>query len=482
MEGDELSGEEPGYVPPDHKTTAEFRVPGKAAEPEAAVPGPEATFVDEPVGGLFGSGATLQDVPKDGADVTFSDVPVDDPEDDLPQDDPEDDLDATFQDPPLREADVTFQEPPDGDVGDEAPVTVVEPPVTLTDGSAGIAEAPVTAADVPVPRTPSAPPEAAVFEMPAPVYGQASVPEQATAPENAPAAEQAVPQEQAPAAGQYAPAPEEGPWTEQFAAEGESTNPGGAGPAFAYAMPGPPQGTVPPPHEMPTPAMPAAASPSGGVPPVAPVMPSGPSGPSGASRVGRPLLLIALVLGVVLLAAAGVVTLLYTAGGGGEGKTATSPSPAASAPATEGGEPAPTASGAPAAPPSGGPSGGPPGQQPGQPPAAAPTVPIGPVMQGKGITYQLVQQDEGYFEGRMIITNRTDKPMKTWRLTFTTPGADVKNIWGARLVKGGEKVELENLEDAPAIPPGGTWDVQFGAAGITTTPKGCKLNGRACGF
>ncbi|TDE32228.1 hypothetical protein E1289_16125 [Actinomadura sp. 6K520] len=225
--------------------------------------------------------------------------------------------------------------------------------------------------------------------------------------------------------------------------------------------------------------MPSAASPSGGVP------------PSGPSRSKGPLLLVALAGGlVVLLAAAGVAVLLLTNGGGKDDKAGAGTSPAASAPATEGGGPAPAPSGgppqsgAPAVPPASGapaaPPEGAPGQQPASPPV--PTAPIGPVLRGTGITYQLVQQDEGYFEGRMIITNRTDEPMKTWELTFTTPGAEVKNIWGAKLAKGGEKVEIKNLDDAPAIPPGGTWDVQFGAAGATTTPEGCKLNGKACGF
>ncbi|CNE08150.1 Cellulose binding domain [Mycobacterium tuberculosis] len=121
----------------------------------------------------------------------------------------------------------------------------------------------------------------------------------------------------------------------------------------------------------------------------------------------------------------------------------------------------------------------------GRPPAGPPpvtTAPIGPLVEGEGITYQLVQRDEGYFEGKIVITNRTDRPMRTWKLTFRTPGADVKNIWGARLVRGGEKAEIRNLDGAPAIPPGGTWDVQFGAAGPASTPRGCELNGAACGF
>ncbi|MGH3239612.1 MAG: cellulose binding domain-containing protein, partial [Spirillospora sp.] len=123
---------------------------------------------------------------------------------------------------------------------------------------------------------------------------------------------------------------------------------------------------------------------------------------------------------------------------------------------------------------------------PGQPPAskapAAPAEPVGPVLDGEGITYQLVQQSEGYFEGKLVITNRTGRPMPAWRLTFRVPGAVVKNIWGARLVTGGESAEIANLDGAPAIPPGGTWDVQFGASGPTSTPKACMLNGEPCGF
>ncbi|TMR22748.1 cellulose binding domain-containing protein, partial [Actinomadura geliboluensis] len=132
----------------------------------------------------------------------------------------------------------------------------------------------------------------------------------------------------------------------------------------------------------------------------------------------------------------------------------------------------------PAAPPA---NGQPPAEQPSGPPPVT-TAPIGPLVGGDGITYQLVQQDEGYFEGRMVITNRTGRPMTTWTLTFRAPGADVKNIWGAALVHGGTEVEIRNLDGARAIPPGGTWEIQYGAAGRASTPKGCELNGEACGF
>ncbi|MES9605530.1 cellulose binding domain-containing protein, partial [Actinomadura sp. NPDC000929] len=153
------------------------------------------------------------------------------------------------------------------------------------------------------------------------------------------------------------------------------------------------------------------------------------------------------------------------------------PTPGGGAPAT------PPQSGAPTNQPPGGQQPG--GQQPGGQPVTPPpvtTAPIGPLVQGKGITYQLVQQDSGYFEGKMVITNHTKKPLKAWKLTFKAPRADVKNIWGARLVHGGSTVEIRNLDGVPPIQPGSTWDIQFGAAGTASTPKSCVLNGRACGF
>ncbi len=62
------------------------------------------------------------------------------------------------------------------------------------------------------------------------------------------------------------------------------------------------------------------------------------------------------------------------------------------------------------------------------------------------------------------------------------PGADVKNIWGARLVRGGEKVEIENLEGAPRSRPAAPGRSSTARPGRASTPKGCEINGRACGF
>ncbi|MGI5322491.1 cellulose binding domain-containing protein [Actinomadura nitritigenes] len=117
-----------------------------------------------------------------------------------------------------------------------------------------------------------------------------------------------------------------------------------------------------------------------------------------------------------------------------------------------------------------------------RPASGAPAPSPGAAATGSGITYRVVQQDDGYYEGRFVITNRTGRPMPAWRVSFDAPGADVRTVWDARLVQGGPHAVIENAEGADPIPPGGTMDVQFGASGAPAAPRACVFNGAACGF
>jgi hypothetical protein len=208
--------------------------------------------------------------------------------------------------------------------------------------------------------------------------------------------------------------------------------------------------------------------------------------PAGRERGGSRTLLIAAAAVVLVAAVIGAaLALALMPDEEDSGRTTAGPRASAGTGGPGGsGAPTPESSGPGATPaPSGPPQGveRPPGQ--GAPPTAPPpTAPIGPVVEGKGLTYRLVQRDPGYYEGLLIITNRGDKPVKEWTLTFRTPGANVKNIWGGELVHGGDRVEIRNLDGAPAIPPGATWEVRFGAEGAPATPKDCRLNDRGCGF
>ncbi|HEY8414912.1 MAG TPA: cellulose binding domain-containing protein [Thermaerobacter sp.] len=325
------------------------------------------------------------------------------------------------------------------------------------------------------------------------------------------------------------PAPQDapakaGPWTEQFGSEearreeeeeataphpslAKNTPP--AASVVVQAAQRPEESSAASSSASPPAAQPASpppssggATPPGGVPsapPVAPAAsahpapPSPPGGPAtpGNARSGRPPKALLLTAGAVALVLVVAVVLGLAARPGGDDGTA-APRPtngtASAAPPDEsaapdpgtppGADPAPTEAPTAEAPE----PGAPPSQDAPPSQAAPPRAPIGPVMTGDGLTYRLVQQDPGYFEGLIVITNRGSAPITNWSLTFQVPGANVKNIWGGRLVRGGADVEIRNLDGAPALQPGATWEVRFGAEGTPTQPRYCLFNGRSCGF
>ncbi|KAB2342436.1 hypothetical protein F8566_38465 [Actinomadura rudentiformis] len=434
-----MSGQEPGYVPPDHKTTAEFQIPGKDAEAES-------TMVDQPVDDPE---ATHEDFPEDGV-------------------------------PPAAEPPATVT-----DLAVEEPVTVtdfaadIDEPVTVTDFTADTVEEP----DVPV----------AGGAMSSAMSSAMPAAEEVTAPQAA--------EEQPPVANEQPDVPDEHDlWTVHFGAEEETAPAQAARPAETPPFLAPPAPDV---HQQP-----AAAShqPPLNVPPQQlfvppsgdnssqqatsptppPPMPGAPmpQAPAARGRSRWPVLLVAIGAVVAILAVAAVGAVLWQRDDGSKKTSAGKPAPSATptASATPSGPATATPSGTPAATatptPTG--AGAVPPTAPVPPTPTAP--PVGPVVSGNGITYQLMQQDPGYYEGRMVFTNRTGKPMKSWKITFDAPGANVKNIWGARLVRKGDRVEIQPLKGAPPVPPGATWEIQYGAAGTAANPKGCKINGKACGF
>lgn len=294
-----------------------------------------------------------------------------------------------------------------------------------------------------------------------------------------------------------------GPWTEQFGSEDargeeEVTAPhpslakkSSAASVVAQVARGAEESSTGPP------VSPDTATPPGGVPsaspagpaasahPVPPAPPQQPSMP-GNARPARPKALPLVAGAVVLvLVVAAVLALAVRSGGESAAPRTTDGGTASAAPPGESAAPDPgTGTPPPDAAPE--PTGAPPSDAPapdGPPPQGAPPrAPIGPVLTGDGLTYQLVQQDPGYFEGLIIITNRGSAPITNWSLTFQVPGANVKNIWGGRLVRGGASVEIRNLHGAPALQPGAVWEVRFGAEGTPVRPQHCLFNGRSCGF
>ncbi|WP_116024360.1 cellulose binding domain-containing protein [Thermomonospora umbrina] len=428
-----MSADEPGYVPPDHKTTAEFRIPERSHS-GAPSGGAEDTMVD---GALPDDRdpmeATAVD-PVSEAPATVTDLPMDDVPSDLPTDDPEDVAVAPSAAVENEQGPGEWTE----QFGQEEaglPEATAPHPGLAKAAPAG----PMAAAAAPPPDVPQANAQPAI---PGPSPAVASVP------------------------------------------------PAGAGPEIA--PPPAPDGATPP-------AGVIVGAPGGPFPPVASPVPgfqAGPVPPAGGSPNGSRLpLVVGAVVVLVLVVIGGAVAFALLSGDGDPEATTARPSASTGAGQVPPAVLTPGASGAPTPgatdPGPGSPPGAPvpvpsqgapyPGQgTPGATPP--PRAPIGPVVNGDGLKYQLVQRDPGYYEGLLIITNRGDRPMKEWTLTFEVPADRVKNVWGGELVRGGDTVEIRSLMGARPIPPGATFEVRFGAEGAPDTPGRCRFNDRSCGF
>lgn len=101
---------------------------------------------------------------------------------------------------------------------------------------------------------------------------------------------------------------------------------------------------------------------------------------------------------------------------------------------------------------------------------------------GPQIAYRTVERDAGYFEGTVTIANPTDRPMRSWTLSFRYPGADIHNTWNADLARSGTEIFLTGTATSPPIAPGATLQVRFGGSGSPSMPTACRLNGTPCAF
>jgi Cellulose binding domain len=101
---------------------------------------------------------------------------------------------------------------------------------------------------------------------------------------------------------------------------------------------------------------------------------------------------------------------------------------------------------------------------------------------GPRIPYRTVERDAGYFEGTVTIRNPTDRPMRSWTLSFRYPGADIRNTWDATLARSGTEISLTGTATSPPIAAGATLQVRFGGSGSPSMPTDCRLNGTPCAF
>ncbi|RAY12384.1 hypothetical protein DPM19_24855 [Actinomadura craniellae] len=480
--------EEPGRTPPDHKTTTEFTLPGQSGTADPA--GPESTVTDPPSPGVAED--TVTDVPVElgappgegewaGRTAEADTAPRPAPEPELPS--------PTYmlKDPPAPAVPQEMPMPPVADALPQRDRATRYGPETPAPGPG---EPPADGALPPI--------QYGLSGLPAPGPGEPTAPAAEPAPEGPWTAQFGSAETPPPAPeGQWRsepgpvgpPAPaQETPWTAQFGSEGAPP----PAPQEQWRSEARSEGVPPAPPEGPWTSQFGSESgteprPMPGLPPAQ--QPAGtplPPPPPGRQRSGGRRVLALVAGAAALIVLAGVAAVLLWPNSGKEpatglpgGVVSVTPTPEPSGP---GGEPAPSP-GAPAPVPSG-PGSGPAPVPSGAPPVPsdAPTAPIGPVLPGQGLEYRLVQQDPGYYEVLLTVTNDGTRPLRAWELTFTAPGDNVKNIWGGELVRRGEHAIIRSLKDAPPIPPGAAWEIRYGAEGHPQVPQKCLFNKKPCGF
>lgn len=209
-----------------------------------------------------------------------------------------------------------------------------------------------------------------------------------------------------------------------------------------------------------------------------------------AAGAGTTSPLAAIPLAVTPLAVTPLAATQDATGRAARGRSATSSAslpapatPASPAPAPAAG--APSATGTSASGPSAGPSRTPSGATPAPPRSSAhptPTPSASPTTRpvSVSLSYTLVQQWQGGFQGQVTIVNNGGTAINGWQLSLVLPRDHITATWDATFQTDGDILILNPPSYQTTIQPGASLQESFVARGHTPYPVGCSFNGAAC--
>ncbi|MDG9688890.1 cellulase family glycosylhydrolase [Streptomyces sp. DH17] len=99
------------------------------------------------------------------------------------------------------------------------------------------------------------------------------------------------------------------------------------------------------------------------------------------------------------------------------------------------------------------------------------------------VTYRVVGEWPGGFQGEIAVRNTGTAPLTPWTLAFTFPdGQTVTNMWGGTATQTGGAVSVTPASYTATVPAGGTVTLGFTAAkgAANTAPASFSVNGTAC--
>ncbi|HUA30905.1 MAG TPA: cellulose binding domain-containing protein [Streptosporangiaceae bacterium] len=96
------------------------------------------------------------------------------------------------------------------------------------------------------------------------------------------------------------------------------------------------------------------------------------------------------------------------------------------------------------------------------------------------MTFSTQRSWRGGLQGRITLDNQGSTAVNGWQLAFTLPGDQVRFVWNADWHFAGGSLTLTPMPNDQAIQPGSSVIVDFFAAGETTEPANCTLDGSTC--
>jgi hypothetical protein len=115
-------------------------------------------------------------------------------------------------------------------------------------------------------------------------------------------------------------------------------------------------------------------------------------------------------------------------------------------------------------------------------PPASPTPSASPTNSAStvSVSYTLIQQWDGGFEGEFTIVNKGSTAINGWQLSAVLPGDQTESAWDASFQTDGDILVMNPPSYQMTISPGASLNEEFTAQGSTTSPADCTFNGAAC--
>jgi len=96
------------------------------------------------------------------------------------------------------------------------------------------------------------------------------------------------------------------------------------------------------------------------------------------------------------------------------------------------------------------------------------------------VSYTLVQQWDGGFQGQFAIVNNGNTAINGWQLSVVLPDDHIDTTWDASFRTNGDILIMNAPSYQMTIAPGASVKENFVAQGSTTSPADCTFDGAAC--